>query len=574
MVLNKWSQVGIYQFLNRLLVIFQQPTVLSIYKKRQSNHKPKLMMTTLSDPLNGPYYQEFLGKLSNKEIEKQLCRIFNTHYYLLIHRIKRDEKYIFEEGKALKFPEYPLDDSCLNILKQLLSYSVAKEDKLYKHLHGDDFWDELFYKAFREEKDEEVEEQNTRNQVKQPHAKPLLGVDITEYFAQLLDAPFREFAQKSPLINVDEELLNVDEEQRPTNICFFIRTYEESRTRFYGHYDFTTRMIIPQKQREQFIAALKAIVPTLENPSKKWRFRGEGKSLEHFKDPNYIALLREYVARNDEAAVIQLLQEPYGEYARSFVDSVLHSGFLDIRRKPLKDKYGLDRIEEAIEIEQETTDTDKIRMVALFYLFSVMKPDLPGIKDKHRVSCLIKPLRISASPFLCMVTFSEFRDEHQENYLNWQLYHHFYHDIGIPMGRQIRHLIRSEYLNFVTWIVQRGLDEVQWEYEQCNGEQPFDVYRAASIMNIHLYALSKVMPFHLIDIEAVLYKDDNSPFYIELGGDPCFFLKFSLRANPHYPALMKSEVFNKSPDIKAAIQQGTLLFYRYIRTGSGNATTH
>jgi len=559
-VLNDWERVELNQLLNRLLVIFQQPTVLNIYHKNEQDHRFYFKMTTFDDPLNGPKYRDYLRGVEARKgeddvIEKQLIRIFNTNYYLLVHQIVREEHTISGGQMSLTFQPYAKKHTCLNILCRLLSSRSNIKNKFFNEiLQGDRYWESLFEKTFNPNR--------KRTYLPEfPKSSEIdftfLRDDIAEYFGSILEEPYKKATERSPLISYLEK-------SRPSNLCFFIRTYEDVNTRFYGNYDFSTRMIIPPTQRDEFKRTISALLPFLDNPNQLWRQVGKEKFMAHFPDVSYIELLKNYIDSNGIEPLIGLLQKPYGKYARCFVDSVFSSGFLDTRRDPLGTKYGLDRIELEKEKRDKDVVDDKIRMVTLFYLFNAMTPEIYDSNLSPNIACLVKPLRISASPYLCKVTFTEFLDVSRESYTNWQLYHHFYYDIAIPMGRQIRMLIREKHLKCISDIVSDELTEV-WEIKEESNSEQWDLLLATERINKKLDSLSRLFPFHLIQIQPIRSYQGRSVFVVplsEVGILAC--LKFTHYKNSYYSTLTNSTIYNNEKEIHDAINSGIQRFYHRI----------
>lgn len=558
-----WARVGVYQFLNRLLLVLQHPAIITVYRKRGQENEE--VFTTFGDKTNRTKFHKHLKTVSEEVIREDMIQIFNTNYSLHFIKVKKisDEKYGPEGG--LEFEPYPKDDALFQVVEQLLSKEEANADPFFLHLDANTYWQQNLDKTFSDNSKKNKQYSYAPDLMRnRAHREDIFDIDIASFFRARVFDPVFEEVLGSPLLRGRDGIT-------PYNICYFIRTFpaEGTSNRYFGRYEYDVRLIVPLEQRDSFIKFFEKLTPQLDNLESPWKTGSSDREFQHFEDSRYVDDLKAYIARHGFSDLIELIQQPYGPHTRCFVDPVFSSGFLDIRRDALTGKYGLDRIEENLEYsDEESIFADRIRIAAIYYLFCGMSPDI--YDDHARISCLIQPLRVGPSPWVCSVTLTEFHKDEKENFLNWNRYRRFYYDIGVRGGRRIRQLMQQVFMEMVSSIVYTSLmheDNLAiMEAEKEKHAVPrIDVSRATTHMNEQFYDLSKLFPFRQVFIQP-RWNGESSGNDNEVAYDldaKCVLL-FDLRANQHYYAHAGWDFDRKQAHINFAVSRGISQYFNQL----------
>jgi hypothetical protein len=466
---------GVYQFFNRLSVLFQEPTVFVVYKENENGVCDLLLplFHTYTDPENKDKYDRAMEEHVRKgdwNVD-DLTRLYDTHYYLLPLRVKRTG--VRYNGvlvdSNLEFGLYGKDKDIYKIFQALFHKPESEQDPVSEFLSVKTHIQKQLNKI-AEKYDEKSDKEQSPILYKYKYIDlDLAFVDVNDMLFKhvenfILEPVYQKYLG-SPLLS------RLDDVLQPENICYFVRTYDsdDDIRRYKGRYDYNIRMLIPPSQEEEFKRVFENIQTSLitkKSNDKHWLFGT--KTLHVFQNERMQALFVDTLKKKGGInKVLKILRTPYGRHARAFVDTVFQSGFCDIRRDSLKSGLGLDRIEKE-HLDKKDVEVDKIRIVALYYLFSAMASEFANqtkkngeIQGQKHISCNIRPLRVGYSPWLAFVTFSDFdsgkRTNNQENFLNWSRYYHFYHDVTIPQGQKIRVNAKRSYFHIIALIVSETM---------------------------------------------------------------------------------------------------------------------
>lgn len=557
--------VGGYKFLNRLALSLLIPHKFVLYKK-SSNGEYVQIFNSYPDPDRSEGFQDFLkNKLTKDDIDNEAIELFDTGYYLLLVQVKRiEDKSQGEEGVDFFFSPYPNGSSRQIVVNLLENGFDQRKEPLFKEIYRENFWRDILAPIVR-----------TRYLVKTPtpcyEEKQSVygGEEVDEFYSDMISPGYERFA--------DSILLKKNNSASPPNICYFVRDFDFPVTgfpRYKGLYTYQVRMIIPELQAKHFAVALAAIREAVRDSTNEyWKF--EGRKLHHFYDDSYKQLFLDLLIPLDKSLeeksikrIIDILKTPYHPKVRCFVDPAFTSSFLDIRREALSTKLGLDRLEKSFESENsEESRNEKIRIAALFYLFSIMPQNFSKRSQTadSRVSCMIKPVRIGPSPWMCSVTFSEFPDEKDEVFTNWEYYYRFYHDIANTQARRIRVRVQYRYHQAIEKAMYNSLDF------------PMGLPQIKSAANSKFDSLCKYYPYRLIQIDfkdsksiellkansrktvskcngVEKYREDIEPIHFPIGGKLDNYLTIKWYENPNFPSHIGSDIVENPTLIRKAIK--------------------
>ena len=578
LIQSTYSRVNLYRFLNRLLVIFQQPTKLSIFYHENGKAEPSHKLNTyMGECADGYLLKDFIQKkIDEGNINKHLVRIYNTHYSILPVRAFRDPEEDDPEGDKtryipLKFNLYPeeteenrADLGCIRILKAVLSNDAMGLDPLFEYLGAKEYWDEILESAF--------------TNVKYPvPCEKLLNADeleptIKSFSDDILEDSYRDF-MKSKLLRKSGSI-------RPLNVAYFVRSYDHyEHDRIYrfndiegerGQYNYNVRMMIPRTQKEDFRRTFKEIKKAIKNTdlNDKWQF--ENRKLCHFYHARYAELFMEELKKeNGIETILDCLQEPYGKYTRSFVDPAFITSFLDIRRAPLDRMHSLDRLAQFIDADEKQYNDEQIRkemlrITSLFYLFSTMAPEVLD-NEESKVSCMIRPLRVGVSPWLSFVCFTEFPDTEKECYLSWQMYRHWYYDVGTVQGRRIRDRMKHSYLKQIKTHVSEGFNQVFGDADV------LDVKALANNLNGRFFNLCRAYPFRCVQVHISQHHTPPGFYDIQLTeGKFPYWIGVTIIDNPFYPSHIEKDFTENDELVYDEIQKGIDLYIQHQAVSLGS----
>ena len=542
---------SLYSFLNQLLMVFQFPVKITVYSSDEPE-KYKREYTTSTDPVYKKNFKEkYLDTITTSELKKNLIPIYSTNYYLLVTKITRNLDHSPDQEKPLNYEHYPLKNSCYQIVKATLDANVMEYDPLYQQLKISDYWQDNFKDAFAAHKKEEL-----RNEIPKQNFTEDRIFDIAD---EIIDKYYDEFASS--------KLLKADGSCRTPNICYFVRSYDKSYsdpdTTRYGFYNYQIRMVIPAKQKTHFEKAFNTLKKALlHNEGEQWKF--DGTFYEHFNDKYFsVPFLSLLNSKEGIKRIIEIMETPYSHFSRCFVDPVLSTGFLDVRRTPFQSLQGLDWIMKGKEDEIEVQN-DKIRIVALYYLFCTMLPSrISSTTKKFKMSCLIKPLLAELSPWLCFVHLAEFEDEdenenenenenedeNKEGLLNWQRYHHFVRDISMLQGRRISDEMLTLYYKHVSTIIKEDMSDLLM------GE-----FKTQKVFLEHLNQRFDntccIFPYSKISLSIVFTSKSDESNHVAIYGNENRFFKIELIRNPYFAKMIGPSPYNKKLIVREAIQNG------------------
>jgi hypothetical protein len=584
LIQSSYSKVTAYQFINRLLVIFQQPTKLVIYEKVKS--KFIYMFDTLSgDIVSGESFSEYLqGDLTQELIDEYAVCVFNTTFYILPIRTYRDETTVTLNDKLsyipLTYEIYAKSNigeinlGCIRIFNNILSFDEIQNDLMFDYLQAERNWQRTLGDAFRAKSKIHVPRRN-ENVI----SSDLEHIDnILEILPErLLEESYEDF-NKSVLLFKGESL-------RPPNIAYFIRTFDhrdrDKEFRYNddanrkGKYNYRLRMAIPPTQEKDFRRAFQTIKILIDKYQGNdfWIFNN--RKLKFFYHAAFDTFFKQTLeTENGIGNIIQALKTPYGQMSRSFVEPAFATSFTDIRRSPLDRFHGLDRLSLNLDLSNfndlsQENKNEALRIVSLFYLFSTMAPEVIHSDEpiETKVSCLVKPLRVGQSPWVCAVSFAEFPNSHDEYYLSWQLYRHWYYDVSVVQGRRIRDRAKGLFLDSVNKIVLKGLC-----LATDNREEGLILKKEKAVYEINkgLLDLSRIYPFRTLSIDIIaegdLHNSDRDT------GERDFrvvgviskkgpqYLRFSSEMNAFFPAFIEADFTLRSKAVERAIK-GSIFSY-------------
>lgn len=452
--------VSIYQILNRILILLQQPVTFVFYEKIENKYK-RINHEFMSDP----FYRNDLYNNKTKELkikgEKITCapeeitiggslkgksncfyclfRVFDTEYYLMVFRVvkktnnlkKSNDKYtefqaILDEG----------DESITNTnsyirwcMKEILSLK--------------DFFHDNFKKSFKvavEKTIKQLYSENTpsskSNNQKIEYDKDSVK-DIEKRLGNIFSA-YTKIGYATRLINSVppegnmnsetgvspvETQQEVNESFSQPNIILFTRSFSVEadksgkKWRRDGLYDYDVRLCIYSSESDENTQEddIKTIFKTMSEigmDAVHNQYKCE-KYINRFEDENsrvdgekvFDEFLK-ILSQNSEASnkkILEILKSPLGKNARSFSDPVFCSGLIHFRY-PFA-RGGLERIDGKLFDENgewiEENKNDWLRVVIAHYYFEAIAP-YHEIKQKdenknEQLALILIPVEVGSS---------------------------------------------------------------------------------------------------------------------------------------------------------------------------------
>lgn len=575
---KKWDDVSCIQFINAIKTALQLPTALTIYKKKKDNYI--YQFTTWSDPLGERDLDNHLNKELNDYIAQDiLIPIYNTDYYLLVLVVNReDEPKNGENQCPVFFAPYPYDKGCINIIRKLLDVKEIEKDEYLNWLTYLDFWQENLDFSYIAHKISECPPFRSDNQEMQR--------DLLSYIRNNIINPSYARIYSSRALNHSDSL-------RPPNIFYFLRSYdsiglESELPPRYGYYHYRVRMIIAEKQREHIKKAFEHLRDTVfSKPLRKgWRFSDADQEMEHFNnnDEEYVSLFKNELCKiknkkdkksyNGIERILDILESPYSEHTRSLVDASFSTAFVSIRRVPLASKLGFDHVHLDHENDPKLCN-EKIRIAALFYLYSIVFPYGGG-----RIAAMIRPLNVGYSPWLSFLTLSEFkdkddqrkaksRDREAEDYKNWRRFHNFsYYICGEKQSIRIRSAIDQGYLALIKkWVSNTIMQSFLNHSQEKNKGKLVPLDQLVDAFNGVFFEFCRFFPY-----ERVVFSMDHSQndsgsniFAVILSDDNVFYGKFC--DNPYFPSFERKRGAGRDESVPMAITNGVHRARELLKSG-------
>jgi len=528
---KKLDRVSLRQFVNRLLLLTQKPRIFLFYKKCKKGGGWEYSFSTHGDVL---YQNDFKTKIKdtlhqvidNKQYYKnpnstiwpeEPQEIGNTGYGIIIVAIEAKSK---KGQRVITFTSPNKYDENKNLIE--IEYTLLK--RLWDSFLGCEFSKTLGVEARLKKRLWQISKNPKRE-------KPPIKTS-TELFDHKLDPSDKEFIHKqlgylSEIINdcyndICETPLVCNQGKIPPNIFFFVRYYytPETINRFQNIYDendaypYSLKIIIPKTQRKHLLTTLESIANsninfTTEAHINTWNY--QYKLLPGYEEiysqdslqcdscypvPELDFEFWHKIKTRQFEEILDDIQRPFTQEARSFVDPALMTGFVHYR-SGVYIESGMERVtEEAKKLGFKSPDIR--RLVYLHYLFSAAAPD----SNHKNLGAMTVPLNVSNQPYVAIVQAVVTKNESDPDYtdqISWPQNYHFFTDVARHCVRKLRYHSKTQYILQIEKVVYKAFKKT---LKAEGGNAIFiNLAEAQRIINKNLLLLSRVWPYPNVSIE-------------------------------------------------------------------------
>lgn len=510
------EKVSLYKIINIILLLFQTPIALVLYKKCfiDNEIKFKLVLKTVHDSSIGNKFSDNLNKyhefskpyLENDNISEYLHEIPGSSYGMLMFNMHRGEgknNIAFSIISKKDKENHPRSKESIifeYLWKLLRSTSYSKMLGLGDHL-------EKILNSIGVEKKEKKKVSNHYYKAEVPCKE---ANDIYRNIESVIDKTYKSL-YRTPLISVNNKF--------PPNIFFFYKFFIKSGTHRYGGYKYDTAIILPPSQeghvREMFshIKHNKEIFLSKKEEGKwvypktifddEWVHSSSIVGYEDNENYSYENLMEQFydILFNQENGIdiiINSIKSNFTDRASSLADPVISTGIMYIRRKPFSDG-GDDRIKgfdpsEKINLNDEK-NIDILRLISTSYLMTSMAPS----STNESLRMLLMPVRINGSTTFCMGTITSVSNDislEGQGQGHWDLFFHFFTNTGKKGVGKIRKEMELSYLRELSKIITNSLIS---NTKENNGKIIISTNRFKKEVNISLVRIAHYYPYDILN---------------------------------------------------------------------------
>lgn len=565
---KKLDRVSLRQLVNRLLLLTQKPRIFVFYKKDKKQGGWVYSFSTHGDVL---YQKEFKSQIKDalhknkgkdfyykkpplSEWPDEPQEIGGTGFGIIIVAIKAE---MIEARRLISFVSANrLDKNSQNTLNS--EYAIL--NKLWKSFLGCEFSQTLGVEARLKKRLEQIGGN--------PKAEKSSINASVNALGHRINASDKKFINKqldylSEIINdcyndVCETPLVCNQGKIPPNIFFFVRYYDSPETinRFENGlkngnaaYPYSLKIIIPKAQRVHLLDTLKGIAESNVNFAHEtcvnsWNYKykllpgyEELYPLDNLQsdscyprpelDFEFWYKIKE--GKFDE--ILDDLQLPFTQEARSFVDPALMTGFVHYRTG-VYEESGLERItEKAKSLGFDSPDVR--RLIYLHYLFSAAAPD----SNHENLGTMTVPLNIANHPYVAIVQAIVTKKEDEPDFTDkiaWPQNYHFFSDVARHCVRRLRYHSRIQYIQQIEKVVYKAFKKSLKVGER--NEVFINLAEAQKIINKNLLLLCRVWPYPNVSIKIRQKVTQSALNYVPILHmvDSSTGLFFSINENPFF----------------------------------------
>jgi len=580
---NRWSDVGLQQIINRILLLILERRVAVILEKIQrveggetKTDGYKILHHSCLDPFWHKDFEDYIEntlyknlisqnknsdgclvidckklddpKINRENIEIEDCLIpFCGDKYFMFHRVcsTQDKDPSLEIDTRTFPPVSKNDDPILSALAEELESALKNQNIADYFIHNDKINNETIFRKYGERHEAKISKALSE-QLKQDWPDEGTGYFKGTRFEEMKKIFDREYQKIRR-----SALLTGKKAESVPNIFFSIRTFSQQACRFDDGknnerklYPYGVRLIIPDTQRADLKEGFKRFRNEYGASNKRLRLKDAGG--EYIDD--YFWEKLGYGEGNDEGIdeILDTLASPYGICARGMSDTVFMSGYINIKEDPFS--FGATNRLEKSELEKGY-DSNDYRISVYFHYMLLMiflqKNKLPAEKkQKENLFVLLIPGNVGGSPFFC--TGFVFKREGQQDHQSWLDSYHFYHSIRHYLIRSIRRKIRTLYLDEIQNIYENKQDDF---LDNLVNEDTFRPDEVCNRLNRAFKELSRVYPFQYIKFkyvpkaEQLSYQKKHAPLsFLKYVGSN---ISFAVHANdnPFFVSHIDSDQF-------------------------------
>lgn len=572
---SRIEKISIQKIMNILLLLFQSPVVLSLYREESKSIYRNIYNTIGDSGISDDFYK-YLSKynignerndyLSSDYIDEYLHIIPSMGYGFLIFNITRKEK---EKIKVIfnivsrspnKYNHRERNSNLFEALWGMLNKTpYAYKIGLSKHVKN--VLDDL-----------KIKHPNYNNSTifTSENIPPVFHVKCINGVKDVIEVVYKSI-YRTPLLSTEEKF--------PPNVFFFIKTYtKDNYTRFHN-YNYEVSIILCDTQKYHVEKTLQLIRNSQSSSDGTWSFPLTKFTTEDGKTRHDMAFFN--FEKNDEYPnenlknkfwellsgkngidiIIAAIEAPFGENAMSLVDPSMSSELLYVRRKPFL-YGGLDRISSKIDYSEidlsDKKNVDILRIISIYYLMASASPE----SSIETLRVLVMPTKISGATVFCTATTTtseeevkinkyikeleeenitekekKLRIENKENKLReedstWDYFYHFATDIGTKVTNISRNVLKKKYIELIDYIFKTQLHENVILIKK--GEFNFKSKDFIVNVNNHFIWMSRIYPYNVIQIS-----DENSYNKNQ---------SFKISKDIFYMSFIENPFFDKSSD--------------------------
>ena len=586
---NRWSDVGLQQIINRILLLFLERRVAVILEKinvvegdETQTTGYKILHHSCLDPFWQKDFQDYIentlyknlisqskssagclvidrkklddSKINAENIEIEDCLIpFCGDKYFMFHKVESTkDKNPRLEIDTRKFPPVSKsNDPILSALADELESALKNQNIADYFINNEKINNNNIFKKYTERQEakiykelSELLEQNW----------PEEGTDFFEgarfkEIKEIFDREYKKIRRSALLVGKEVDSV--------PNIFFSIRTFSQQACRFDDGkhngrklYPYGVRLIIPDTQREDLKKGFEKFHNEYGAPNKRPRLKDASGA---YIDDTFWEKLESNEGIDE---ILDTLASPYGLCARGMSDAIFCSGYINIREDPFS--FGATNRLEKSELEKGYESNDYRISVYFHYMLLMIflqKNKLPaGKKQKENLFILLVPGNVGGSPFFC--TGFVFKREGQQDHQSWLDSYHFYHSIRHYLIRSIRRKIRSLYLDEIQSIYENEQDD---SLDRIVKEDRFNPDAICDRLNPKFKELSRVYPFQYIELKYVpkteqhSYQEKHAPlFFLNYAGSNALFAVHA-HDNSFFVSHINSEQFLGGERIKECL---------------------
>lgn len=326
------------------------------------------------------------------------------------------------------------------------------------------------------------------------------------------------------------------------NLLFFVKTFDRSTYRL-GCYGYNLQCIIPPTQRAHIAHALGKHKRSLKETSEKIRLANETDAETAKAEKTFRGWLAEGAHGYDK--IIARLTENLSDHTRCLVEFPITSGVINYRPKPFDDGrlFGI-----GPDADKGTIEQERQREVCMRHIFRLMMPD-PWLKQP--ASIMQVPMQVGGTVYACCASIM--RDgmprnaEASEQLIDNEAFFYRYHLYNLFCGdvvRLLRRGMRRAYIDAVTECFKEQVDIIM--EEACKQKADVDKGTCQTLvrrLQKDLHSLTRIYPFSEIKIclENDYHKEGRRSDSISLFGNPEARVVLSYEENQFYDRLGNEE---------------------------------
>lgn len=582
---NRWSIVGIKQIINRFFLLLQRRCVIVVLEKVE-NTGYKIVHHTCFDPFWKNDFESYLvkkqyknlllddseehdfknliiidqNKLSNPRINKNgfvienYCIQFYPNRYFMIHEMKSNKDLDLKvQNEERNFPLVHIkQDGFLSRLAAEFEESMVSNERMGKFFRREN----IDGRVLNKEK-EWSEHKIIRS----------LPYDLKQDWSDIPSDFFENHFQKL------REIFNVEYQKMSgspllsgrycPNIIFSIRNFSQDSFRFCekrhnkkGAYAHNIRMLIPDKQKEDFKYAFSKLKEKYSAYIDSPGFKGAEE--QNIDDLFFWKLLKKPGGIDE---ILEILEAPFESYIRSMADAVFESGNVNIKEGPFT--FGATNRLEEKELEKKSESPGYRRSVCFHYLLLILCGKVDNLfkikkkEEKEKLYVFLNPGYVGGTPLFC--TGFVFTQKDEEEHKCWLDNYHFYHSFSHYLVRGIRSRIRDLYLEEIKGVY---LSMQNYIVEGIINKKRFEPEEVCNVLNKKFRILSRVYPFVFLEFGVI--RSEKHHMYLENIKEwhPCFLLHYMksrayfivrIRENSFFPCLLEGASFLSKHQLQESI---------------------